>query len=254
MANTQVKAGDVVRAVTFIGGGTGRTVYGTVLGVNADPALAGDDGAPALSLSFMDPSIPLNAHALGGPRWQEVFQRRSGVLHSSAAAVTEGKESVFWIDVLPAAGAAVSLPEVTFDEEVAAGPVAKGEVFMDDERTGLKVVADGAGAMVIVDQDGNPYPPDTGLLQKRFVTVSEAQGALEAFPAKGIPSPDANTPVGASTPQGLPVDLPAPPVPGVVIEGELPEETEEKPEGTTENPDQQEKEEEKSGEPEPQGV
>lgn len=66
--------------------------------------LATEDGHPSLTLAF--PSDSADPAKLGSPRWNDAYQRVSGVVHYTHPLARAGKVSVVWgypveVDVLP---------------------------------------------------------------------------------------------------------------------------------------------------------
>lgn len=187
--------GAVVRCASTIGGGAARSVYAYVISIAPIvPDFVGANGEPSIGIVYLDPGVAFKQkNKLGTSIWHEEITRASGVKHASHPDVVNGLESLYWLDVLPSAGEAISLPAADFDEELAAGPVERGTSVLDDERTGLSVITDGAGALTIANADGSPYfRPSADAKELRFSEVGAAQQYLATVPAPVL-TPEGHT-------------------------------------------------------------
>lgn len=90
-AEENPQLGHAVLVTYFDGSHTLRSVVAHVLAVSLSPD---ENGMPSLSVAF--PTLPPDARKLSGPRFQEGYERRTGVVHYKHPDAIAGKVSIVW--------------------------------------------------------------------------------------------------------------------------------------------------------------
>lgn len=108
------KRGDLVR-IHAVDDGVASAKYAHVIGVSSlDDTRLGENGEPYLTVIYQHST---DQKLLGSPDWHHAFTRVGPVHHGSAASSQAGRESVYWTDLMPAAGEAVDIDEMDLDHE-----------------------------------------------------------------------------------------------------------------------------------------
>lgn len=108
------KRGDIVR-IHLIDNGAAVAKYAHVIGVsNLDTDRLGENDEPYLTVVYPNST---DQKLLGGPDWHHAFTRVGPVHHGSAPSAQAGRESVYWVDLLPEPGEPVDIDSIDLDHE-----------------------------------------------------------------------------------------------------------------------------------------
>lgn len=157
--------GSLVRVVRAFGAGKSVELYAIVLTIApALPSLVGSDGQPTVTVAYVKPNP--DARIMGSGDWHMALERVSDVAPASHAEVKSGARGIYWVDVLPDAGAAIAadsfasaeLPQIEGKASTVFERLTAEDFFARD----AKVVPPAVEAIKVERIPGTTFEPDKG--------------------------------------------------------------------------------------------